>query len=74
MSDTITVRAAGICHAVACAPKGTKIANVLREANSQLPTGVGPWQKAKRRKLDDGTKLPAPCLDDPNRRHWLLEC
>lgn len=29
---------------------------------------------SRRRKLEDGTKLPAPCLDSKGRVHYILEC
>jgi len=74
MAGEITVRA-GLCNAVACAPKGTSRKDVEAAANAQAPTGLDHgWKISRQRKLEDGTKLPARCLDDPGREHWLLDC
>jgi len=70
----ITFRA-GVCTGVACAPAGTKRAIIEAAANADSPTGLDHgWKVSKQRKLGDGSRLPAVCLDDPGRRHWLLEC
>lgn len=74
-ADKVIVRA-GLCSAVACAPKAMKPAEVIRQALLELgPSGTAAgWRLSRKRKLDDGTKLPAPCLEDTKRVHHLLEC
>jgi hypothetical protein len=65
----------GICTGVACAPATMKRAGVEKAVNAEHPTGLdSPWTVSKRRELKDGTKLPARCMDNENRRHWLMEC
>jgi len=52
-----------------------KRAEVELEVNLDSPTGISSrWKISKKRKLDDGTKLPAPCLDDTSRMHYFMEC
>lgn len=68
------IRENGICSAIVCTAI-TDRREIERRANSESPTGISSrWRISRRRKLDDGTKLPAPCLDHKERRHWLLEC
>lgn len=65
----------GLCTGVACAPAKMKRAEVELEVNLDSPTGISSrWKISKKRKLDDGTKLPAPCLDDTSRMHYFMEC
>lgn len=63
-----------LCTGVACAPKGTPRAVIEREANMQNPTGISSRWKVTRKRKVDGVTMPAPCLDDPKRAHYLLEC
>ena len=59
----------------ACAPKGMSREDVEEACNQDSPTGTrSRWRISKKRKLPDGTKLPAPCLDEPSRVHYMLEC
>lgn len=71
-TDTIKVRA-DLLFAVACAPKKATRAQVVAAAAQQQP---GPrWHIVHgNRKTSDGARFPVPCLDDPGRVHWLLEC
>lgn len=74
VSNEIMFRA-GLLGGVVCAPKRMKRAAVLRAVNSEHPSGTSNgWSFSRRRKLEDGTKLPAPCLDEKGRVHYLLEC
>ena len=76
LADGVVFVRAGLCQAVACAPKAMKRADAIRQAKINLgPSGTThDWQPSRKRKLGDGTKLPAPCLDAPGRVHYLLEC
>lgn len=75
MSADVTVYAAGLCHASACAPKGTPVAEIERAANSAHPTGLDHgWRKSDNDTFSGGEPNPCACNDDPDRLHWLLEC
>lgn len=75
MANKIICRPLGIWKLVVCAPKAMSAKRVCRAANLHTPAGIhSRWEVSKVRKLADGTRLPAPCLDDKSRRHWLLEC
>lgn len=70
-TSIIKVRAE-LTFAVACAPRKATRAQVIHATNVEAPGSR--WRISRKRKLDDGARLPAPCLDDPGRVHWLLEC
>jgi len=66
---------AGLCQAVACAPKGTDRIQICMAANISDPTGLDHgWSISDLATLEDGTPMPAQCLDDDGREHWLLFC
>lgn len=74
MSDEIIFRENGLLFGIACAPRKMSASQVVRGVNANHPCGTSHgWQIASQKKLEDGTKLPAPCLDDKSRRHFLLE-
>lgn len=70
-TEIIKVRA-DLTFAVACAPRKATRAQVIHATNVEAP-GTR-WRISRKRKLEDGARLPARCLDDPGRVHWLLEC
>lgn len=66
---------ADLLFGVACAPATMPRAEVERRVRAENPSGTtAGWCLSGRRKLEDGSRIPAPCLDDPTRRHWLFEC
>ncbi len=73
-SDTVTFRIVGIIHGIACAPRSMTGRQVADAVNAQYPSGTELGWSIKRRKLEDGSYTPSPCLDDPKRRHWWVEC
>jgi hypothetical protein len=72
--DEVLFRAS-LCSGVACAPATMPRRKVEAAVNEQHPTGISSrWTISRKRKLDDGNKHPAPCLEDATRRHYLMEC
>ena len=66
---------ADLLHGVACAPKSMKASVVEEYVRAEHPSGTTQgWRLSKKKTLEDGTKLPAPCLEDRSRRHHLFEC
>ncbi len=72
-TDNFIVRA-GLCQAVVCTEM-TDIEQITTRVNRECPTGISsPWALSDQEELEDGTKVPAPCLDTPGNKHYLFEC
>lgn len=71
--DEVAFYSIGIVHMSACAPEAMDADTVTRIANSQQPTGVGPWAITEE-SFRTGEPNPAPCNTEEGRRHWLLTC
>ena len=73
-TDAVIFRAS-LCTGVACAPATMSRKAVEAQVNADSPTGIASrWRISKRRKLDDGEKHPARCLEEQGRTHYLMEC
>ncbi len=72
---TIEVYAVGICAASACAEKDTPREEIERVVNNFAPTGIeSRWAISEDGHFANGEPMPAPCNNDPERQHWLLNC
>lgn len=58
-----------------CAPFGMTLAEIEREANRRVPTGIRePWAKADE-PFDEANPNPSPCAGHRGERvHYLLSC
>lgn len=73
MNDIIFVPD-GLLGGVVCAPKSLSEEEVVRLVNVENPSGTRRgWSISNRKTLEDGTPLPAPCLEDSDRLHYYLE-
>ena len=75
MGNEILVYALGLCSCSVCAPITTDTSAIVREANRQHPTGIGPWAVSGNETFLNGKTNPCPCNEEPaTKQHWLLEC
>lgn len=60
----------------ACAPGQLSSDEVAREVNGSYPTGISSqWRVSGDELFADGEHTnPCACEQDPERKHWLLEC
>jgi hypothetical protein len=67
----ITVYKEGLCTASVCAPaEMTK-----EEVEAEMPgTGIRSQWVVADRPFATGETNPCPCNNDPDYRHWLMEC
>jgi hypothetical protein len=71
----MTSRIVGFAHLIVCAPKTAMAEEVVAWANIDSPTGIAsPWTVAEQKVTADGHPIPAQCLEDPDKQHWLLAC
>ena len=67
-----------IVYKAVCAPAawdGERVERELAEANICPGTSANRWVVSGADSLPEGVdENPACCNDDPNRRHWLLNC
>jgi hypothetical protein len=75
-NERVVVYIWGLCNASVCAPAGMTLAEIERDVNRQLPTGIeSPWKKDEAPTFADGETNPCPCERDPGMRvHYLLSC
>ena len=65
----------GLVHVSICGPKGAADEQVERAANRLHPTGLEHgWKLSKDPTFSGGQPNPCECDQDPDRRHWLLDC
>lgn len=73
--NEVTIYTWGLCHASVCAPAGMTIAEIERQVNRELPTGIAsPWKKDEAPTFANGASNPCPCEQDSARVHYLLSC
>lgn len=71
MNADVVVYTWGLCYASVCAPFGMTLAEIEREVNRQLPTGI----ESSWRKIADSEPNPSLCESNPGSRvHYLLGC
>lgn len=73
MSGQIIVAPVGLLECVVCAPLGTTREQVEAAANRDLPTGISSGWSVSDEKIE-GQDQPVACLQEADRRHWLLKC
>lgn len=67
------VYSSGLCMASVCSKE--PVPDMLRSVNLQNPTGISSrWELSKNPTFASGEPNPMQCPDDPDRKHYLLEC
>jgi hypothetical protein len=70
----------GLIYKCVCAPKSWDAEKVSAQASLIDPPGTSAnrWECTDTSSFADGHPFknnnPQPCNDDPNRRHWVLNC
>jgi hypothetical protein len=76
MDKDITIYGEGIVCCSVCVPKDMSLEDIENGVNERKPTGVdSKWHISKDEKFADGIKTnPCECDQNPNRKHYLLNC
>ncbi len=71
---SIQIYSLGIVACSVCVPKDMPKEEIEKEVNLQSPTGIRSKWKIAKESFKEGQKNGKPCDDDPNRKHYLLNC
>lgn len=80
-ADELYTASWGLVYKIVCAPASWDADKVSQRATYNDPPGTtaGRWVISETGQLKDDNQFkqqgnPIVCADDPNRRHWLVNC
>lgn len=73
--DDVVIYSVGLVAMSVCVADGVPREEIERIANARHPTGIGSrWQISEDTTFRGGEPMPAPCDQEPDRKHWLVNC
>jgi hypothetical protein len=75
VTTQLAIYSMGLEHCSVCSPNELSRAEVEQSVNRVQPTNIeSSWHISPEDKFATGEPHPTPCLEYPNRTHWLLDC